>query len=80
MACITPGTQKKIVNMMFSTNEPILPVVSMATGGQIKHKKYRIIICLIFSLTTNIGDCYRFFYLTDQLNQPINLINPINYL
>jgi hypothetical protein len=39
MAWITPGTQKNNVKIQFKTNEPILPVVNMASGGHIKHKK-----------------------------------------
>jgi len=39
MAWITPGIQKKMVKMMFNTNEPILPVVNIARGGHKKHKK-----------------------------------------
>jgi len=39
MAWITPGIQKNIVRKMFRINAPILPVVNMASGGQMKHKK-----------------------------------------
>ena len=34
-----PGIQKKSVKKIFSMNAPILPVVSMAAGGNKKHKK-----------------------------------------
>jgi hypothetical protein len=39
MAWIIPGIQKKSVRKIFKINAPILPVVSMATGGHKKHKK-----------------------------------------
>lgn len=47
MEWIMPGIQKKRVKIMFSTNDPILPVVSIAIGGHKKHKKYRMIIEII---------------------------------
>jgi hypothetical protein len=39
MAWIMPGIQKKMVNIILNIKAPILPVVSMAAGGNKKHKK-----------------------------------------
>jgi len=71
-----PGTQKQIVRMIFSTNEPMRPVVRMARGGQTKHKKYRMIIDVFFVLTPNIGDCYGFFAFFEHKAQLNQLIQP----
>lgn len=49
MACITPGIQKNRVKNIFNINAPILPVVRMATGGSKKHKKYRMVVVLMFN-------------------------------
>ena len=43
MACITPGTQKHIVSIMLSINAPMRPVVKTAAGGNMIHRKYRIL-------------------------------------
>lgn len=48
MEWITPGIQKKRVKNIFNINAPILPVVSMASGGSKKHRKYRIAVVLMF--------------------------------
>jgi hypothetical protein len=39
MEWIMPGIQNKRVKIIFSTKEPILPVLNMAIGGHKKHKK-----------------------------------------
>jgi hypothetical protein len=47
MEWITPGIQKHNVKKIFNINAPILPVVSMASGGSKKHKKYLMALNLL---------------------------------
>lgn len=61
MECMIPGTQKNRVKKMFNINAPIRPVVSIAAGGNKKHKKYLMIILLSVKVKAESKKLFRYW-------------------